>query len=101
MTYLKTLPTLTVKDQASAITELVTQLFLDNGWADFGSDDGQNIIFNKDGLDIYFKKGYFGANSEPHVYDGWYKGEGTPEAEEMVDQVDTYLSELKKAILNK
>ena len=101
MTYLKTLPNLTVKDQCSAITELVTKFFEQNGWEDLGSDDGQNIIFNKDNCDIYFKKGYFGANSEPHVYEGWYKDEGTPEAEEMVNQLDTYLSEIKKSIINK
>ncbi len=100
MTYLKNFENLTVKEQSSKITELVSEFFLSNGWADFGSDDGQNIIFNKDNCDIYFKKGYFGASSEPHVYEGWYKDEGTPDAEEMVTQVDTYIAELKKVILD-
>ena len=101
MTYLKNFENLTVKEQSSKITELVTEFFLSNGWADFGSDNGKDIIFNKDGCDIYFKKGYFGANSEPSVIEGWYKDEGSEEAEEMVTQVDTYLNELEKVILNK
>ena len=105
MTYLKSLPNLTVKEQSAKITGLITEFFLSNGWADYGSDNGKDIIFHKDGDDIYFKKGYFGANSEPNVYGGWYNDEhGNPDASdgaiEMEKQVDVYIDELRKAILN-
>ena len=100
MTYLKKLPNLTVKDQCSAITELVTKFFEQNGWEDQGSDYGQDQQFEKDGNIITYNKGYFGANSEPQVLGNWYNGDDiNPEAEEMVNQVDTYLSEIKKSIL--
>ena len=101
MTYLKTLPTLTVKQQASAITKLVTKFLEDLGFEYLDSDYGRDHIFeNSNGDQLTYYAGYFGANSEPQIFGNWYKGDDIdPLSEEAVNQVDTYLSELKKSII--
>ena len=103
MTYLKSLPTLTVKEQQSAITNLVTKFLEELGFEYLDSDYGRDHIFeNSNGDQLTFYAGYFGANSEPSILGNWYNGDDIdPSAEEAVNQVDTYLSELKKSILNK
>jgi hypothetical protein len=101
MTYLKTLPTLTVKQQASAITNLVTKFLEDLGFEYLDSDYGRDHIFeNSKGDQITYYAGYFGANSEPQILGNWYNGDDIdPSSEEAVNQVETYLEEIKKSIL--
>ena len=115
MTNLKNLPNLTVKEQSSAITELVIEFMKSNGWTEI-DDEGRGLLFEheKIGLDaeedgllandqyIQFYKGYFGANSEPSVLGTWMSdSDAHPDAIEMEKQADAYLTELKKSILNK
>ena len=78
MTYLKNLPNLTVKEQSSAITELVIEFMKSNGWTEI-DDEGRGLLFENKDIDltdqelfsndqyIQFYKGYFGANSEHSV----------------------------------
>ena len=115
MTYLKNLPNLTVKEQSSAITELVIEFMKSNGWTEI-DDEGRGLLFEheKIGLDaeedgllandqyIQFYKGYFGANSEPSALGTWMSdSDAHIEAIEMEKQLDAYLTEIKKSILNK
>ena len=103
MTYLKTLPTLTVKQQAKQITELATKFLEDLGFEYLDSDYGQDHLFENDkGEQLTYMSGYFGANSEPQVFGNWYKGDiVSDEAEEAETQLSTYLEQIKKSILTK
>jgi len=103
MTYLKTLPTLTVKKQAKAITELVTKFLEDLGFEYLDSDYGQDHIFENDkGEQLTYMSGYFGANSEPQILGNWYNGDSISDAaQEAETQVTTYLEEIKKSIIIK
>ena len=115
MTYLKNLPTLTVKDQASAITELVIEFMKSNGWTEI-DDEGRGLLFENEkiGLDaeedglsandqyIQFNKGFYGANSEPSALGTWMSdSDAHIEAIEMETQLDAYLTQIKNSILNK
>ena len=115
MTYLQTLPTLTVKEQSAKITELVIEFMKSNGWTDI-DDEGRGLLFEnekvgleaeEDGLYandqyIQFYKGYFGANSEPSVLGTWMSdSDAHPEAIEMENQLEVFLTQIKNSILNK
>ena len=113
MTYLKNLPNLTVKEQSSAITELVIEFMKSNGWTEI-DDEGRGLLFENKDIDltdqelfsndqyIQFYKGYFGANSEPSALGTWMSdSDAHIEAIEMEKQLDAYLTEIKKSILNK
>tara|TARA_B100000902_G_scaffold335205_1_gene334784 strand:+ start:78 stop:416 length:339 start_codon:yes stop_codon:yes gene_type:complete len=112
MTYLKTLPNLTVKEQSGIITDLIVKFFESNGWTEI-DDEGRGILFENPKLDlaetngfandqyIQFYKGYFGANSEPSVLGTWMSdSDAHPDAIEMEKQADAYLTEIKKSILS-
>ena len=113
MTYLQTLPTLTVKEQSAKITELVIEFMKSNGWTEI-DDEGRGLLFEnekvglqaeEDGLYandqyIQFYKGYFGANSEPSVLGTWMSdSDAHIEAIEMENQLDVFLNQIKNSIL--
>ena len=115
MTYLQTLPTLTVKEQSAKITELVIEFMKSNGWTEI-DDEGRGLLFENDSVTlgaeisgkyandqyIQFYKGYFGANSEPSVLGTWMSdSDAHSEAIEMEKQLDTFLTQIKNSILNK
>ena len=113
MTYLQNLPTLTVKDQASAITELVIEFMKSNGWVEI-DDEGRGLLFENPDIDltnkelfandqyIQFYKGYFGANSDPSILGTWMSdSDAHPDAIEMEKQADAFLTQIKTSILNK
>ena len=113
MTYLKTLPNLTVKEQSGIITDLIVKFFESNGWTEI-DDEGRGLLFENTDIDltnkelfandqyIQFYKGYFGANSDPSILGTWMSdSDAHPDAIEMEKQADAYLTELKKSILNK
>ena len=115
MTYLQNLPTLTVKDQASKITELIIEFMESNGWTEI-DDEGRGLLFESEkvssdaednGLSyddqyIQFYKGYFGANSDPSVLGTWMSdSDAHIDAIEMEKQADAYLTQIKNSILNK
>jgi len=113
MTYLQNLPTLTVKDQASKITELIIEFMESNGWTEI-DDEGRGLLFENPNIDlaetngfandqyIQFNKGYFGANSDPSVLGTWMSdSDAHPDAIEMEKQADAFLTQIKNSILNK
>ena len=113
MTYLQNLPNLTVKEQSGIITDLIVKFFESNGWTEI-DDEGRGLLFENPNIDltnkelftndqyIQFYKGYFGANSEPSALGTWMSdSDAHIEAIEMEKQLDAYLTEIKKSILNK
>ena len=113
MTYLKNLPTLTVKEQSSKITELIIEFMKSNGWTEI-DDEGRGLLFENTDIDltnkelfandqyIQFYKGYFGANSDPSILGTWMSdSDACPEAIEMEKQADAFLTQIKNSILNK
>ncbi len=113
MTYLKNLPTLTVKEQSSKITELIIEFMKSNGWTEI-DDEGRGLLFENTDIDltnqelfasdqyIQFYKGYFGANSDPSILGTWMSdSDAHPDAIEMEKQADAFLTQIKTSILNK
>ena len=113
MTYLQSLPTLTVKEQSAKITELIIEFMKSNGWTEI-DDEGRGLLFENEkvGLDaedqglcsndqyIQFYKGYFGANSEPSILGTWMSdSDAHIEAIEMEKQADVFLTQIKNSIL--
>ena len=97
------LSNLTVKEQCSAITGLVTKFIEDLGFDCQGSDYGQDLqLENQKGEIIQFNKGYFGANSEPNVLGNWMDYRDiSDEALEAEKQIQVYIDQLRTSILKK